>query len=41
MDSMNEHADELRKGLTFTPGEAWKGYGREDMIRHSALAVSL
>ena len=41
MDSMNEHADDLRKGLTFTPGEAWKGYGREDMIRHSALSVSL
>lgn len=41
MDGLNEHADDLRKGLSFKPEPAYEGYGREDMIRHCALNVSL
>ena len=41
MDSLNAHADELRKGLTFKPDPAYEGFGREDMIRHCALNISL
>ena len=41
MDSLNAHADELRSGLSFKPDPAYEGYGREDMIRHCALNVSL
>ena len=41
MDSLNEHADELRAGLSYTPDPAYEGYGREDMIRHCALNVAL
>lgn len=41
MDGLNEHADELRKGLSFKPDPAYEDYGREDMIRHCALQISL
>ena len=41
MDSMNEHAESLRKDLKFTPNSAYEGYGREDMIRHCALNLSI
>ena len=41
MDSLNEHADSLREGLSFKPDPAYEGYGREDMIRHAALNISL
>ena len=41
MDSLNAHAGELRKGLSFKPEPAYEDYGREDMIRHCALQVSL
>ena len=37
MDSMNEHADSLRSGISFKPNPAYEGYGREDLIRHFAL----
>lgn len=41
MDELNEHAPELRRGLHFTPNPAYEGYGREDMIMHTCLAISL
>ncbi len=41
MDGLNEHAPELRKGLSFKPQPAYEGYGREDMIRHCILQISL
>ncbi len=41
MDGLNEHADELREGLSFRPDPAYEDYGREDMIRHCAMQVAL
>lgn len=41
MDSLNAHADELRSGISFEPQSGYEGYGREDMIRHCALNISL
>lgn len=41
LDSLNEHADELRKGIPFTPDERYPGYDREDMIRDAALHICL
>lgn len=41
LDTMNEHADSLREGIAFTPDERYPGYDREDMIRQTALNVSL
>ena len=41
MDSLNLHAEDLRKGISFKPDPAYEDYGREDMIRHCALQVSL
>lgn len=41
LDSLNEHADSYRQGLTFKPDPAYRGYGREDMIRHYVLSICL
>ena len=41
MDSLNEHADELRAGIQFKEQPGYEGSGREDMIRHTALQISL
>lgn len=41
LDTLNEHADELRAGIPFTPDERYPGFDREDMIRQAALDISL
>ncbi len=41
MDSMNAHEKELRAGIPFTPREAYPGLDREDLIRLTALNISL
>lgn len=41
LDTLNEHAKELRKGIPFTPDERYPGFDREDMIREAALHISL
>lgn len=41
LDTLNEHAEELRKGIPFTPDERYPGFDREDLIRQAALHVSL
>lgn len=41
MDELNAHAAELRAGLKFTPNPAYEGFGREDMIMHTCLSISL
>lgn len=41
MDSMNAHEKELRSGISFTPREAYPDLDREDLIRLTALNISL
>lgn len=41
MDSLNAHSAELREGLSYKPDPGYEGYGREDMIRHCILNISL
>lgn len=41
MDSLNAHEKELRAGISFTPREAYPGLDREDLIRLTALNISL
>ncbi len=40
-DSLNAHADELRAGIAFKEDPRFPGYDREDMIRHTALNLSI
>lgn len=41
IDSLNEHADSLRADIPFTPDEHYPDLGREEMIKHTILAISL
>lgn len=41
MDSLNAHAEDLRKDISYKPQPGYEDYGREDMIRHTALSISL
>lgn len=41
LDSMNEHEESLRSDIPFTPDERYPDCSREDMIRHTILAISL
>lgn len=41
MDSLNEHEASLRSDLPFTPDDRYPDMTREDMIRHTILAISL
>ena len=41
MDSMNEHEDSLRHGITYRPNPLYPEFGPEELIRQSLLNVSL
>lgn len=41
LDSMNEHKDSLEADLKFTPDERYPDFTRNDMIRHTILAICL
>lgn len=41
LDSMNEHREALEEGIKFTPDERYPGLSRNDMIKHTILAICL
>ena len=41
LDSMNEHKESLEEGLKFIPDERYPGFDRNDMIKHTILAICL
>jgi len=41
LDSMNAHMDSLREGIRFTPDEKYPELTREQLIRHTFLALCL
>lgn len=41
MDSMNEHEESLRSGISYTPDKKYPDLGIEDLIKHTMLAISL
>ena len=41
LDSMNEHRESLEEGIKFKPDERYPDYSRNDMIRHTILALCL
>ena len=41
MDSMNEHEDSLRHGISYRPNPLYPDFGVEELIRQSLLNVSL
>lgn len=41
LDSMNEHKESLEEGIKFTPDEKYPELSRNEMIRHTILALCL
>ena len=41
LDSMREHRDSLEEGIKFQPDEKYPEYSRNEMIRHTILAICL
>ena len=41
LDSMNLHAESLRSDIPFKPDERYPDLSREELIRHTILAISL
>lgn len=41
LDSMNEHKESLRNGIKFTPDERYPDFSREELIKHTILAICL
>ena len=41
LDSMNEHMDSLREGINFVPDETYPDLSREELIKHTILAICL
>ena len=41
LDSMNEHKESLRNGIKFTPDERYPDLSREELIKHTILAICL
>ena len=41
LDSINEHAESLRSGIKFTPDERYPELSREELIKHTILAICL
>lgn len=41
LDSMNEHMDSLREGIRFRPDENYPDLSREELIKHTILAICL
>lgn len=41
LHSMNEHKESLRNGIKFTPDERYPDLSREELIKHTILAICL
>lgn len=41
LDSMNEHRDSLEEGIKFTPDDRYPGLSRNELIKHTILAICL
>ncbi len=41
LDSMNAHADSLRKDIPYTPDPKYPDYSREELVWHTLLQISL
>jgi hypothetical protein len=41
LDSMNMHKDSIREGIKFRPDERYPDLSREELIRHTILAICL
>lgn len=41
LDSMNEHKEALEEGIRFTPDEKYPDLSRNEMIKHTILAICL
>ncbi|MDO4679240.1 MAG: hypothetical protein Q4B00_11535 [Eubacteriales bacterium] len=41
LDSMNEHRESLEADIKFTPDERYPEFSRNEMIRHTILALCL
>ncbi len=41
LDSMNEHKESLRNGIKFTPDDRYPDLSREELIKHTILAICL
>lgn len=41
LDSMNEHRESLEEGIKFTPDERYPDLSRNEMIKHTILAICL
>lgn len=41
LESMNKNADSLRADISFTPDERYPDLSREELIKHTILAISL
>ena len=41
LDSMNEHKESLRSGIKFTPDDRYPDLSREELIKHTILAICL
>lgn len=39
--SLNQNRDQLREGISFTPDETYPDLSREELIKHTILAISL
>ena len=41
LDSMNAHKDSLEEGIKFRPDERYPGLSRNELIKHTILAICL
>lgn len=41
LDSMNEHQESLRENIKFVPDERYPDLSREELIKHTILAICL
>lgn len=41
LTSLNQNRDQLREGISFTPDENYPDLSREELIKHTILAISL
>lgn len=41
LDSLNQHREQLQEGISFTPDEKYPDLSREELIKHTILAISL
>ena len=41
LDYMNSHKEELNENIRFTPDESYPDLSRDELIKHTILAISL